>query len=29
MIMQDEIALKAMDIIEESIYETEKELGYI
>jgi len=28
MIMQDEIALKAMDIIEESIYETEKELGY-
>ncbi len=28
MIMQDEIALKAMDIIEESIYETEKEFGY-
>jgi len=28
MIMQDEIALKAMDIIEESIYETEDEFGY-
>jgi 4-aminobutyrate aminotransferase-like enzyme len=28
MIMQDELALKAMDIIEESIYEVEKEYGY-
>jgi 4-aminobutyrate aminotransferase/4-aminobutyrate aminotransferase/(S)-3-amino-2-methylpropionate transaminase len=28
MIMQDAIALKAMDIIEESIYETEREFGY-
>jgi 4-aminobutyrate aminotransferase-like enzyme len=28
MIMQEEVALKAMDIIEESIYEVEKEFGY-
>ena len=28
MIMQDEVALKAMDIIEESIYEVEQEYGY-
>ncbi|MCL6429323.1 MAG: aspartate aminotransferase family protein [Anaerolineae bacterium] len=28
LIMEDDLALKAMDIIEESIYETEKELGY-
>lgn len=28
LIMDDDLALKAMDIIEESIYETEKELGY-
>ena len=28
MIMQEEVALKAMDIVEESIYEVEKEFGY-
>jgi 4-aminobutyrate aminotransferase-like enzyme len=28
MIMQEEVALKAMDIIEESVYEVEKEFGY-
>ncbi len=28
LIMEDDLALKAMDIIEESIYEAEKELGY-
>jgi 4-aminobutyrate aminotransferase-like enzyme len=28
LIMEDDLALKAMDIIEESIYETQRELGY-
>ena len=28
MIMEDELALKGLAIIEESIYETERELGY-
>jgi hypothetical protein len=28
MIMEDDVAMKAMDIIEESIYETQCELGY-
>jgi 4-aminobutyrate aminotransferase/4-aminobutyrate aminotransferase/(S)-3-amino-2-methylpropionate transaminase len=28
MIMQEEVALKAMDIIEESIYEVEKDFAY-
>ena len=27
-IMDDDVALKAMEIIEESIYETQNELGY-
>jgi 4-aminobutyrate aminotransferase-like enzyme len=29
LIIEDELALKGLAIIEESIYETEKELGYI
>jgi 4-aminobutyrate aminotransferase-like enzyme len=29
MIMEDDVAMKAMDIIEESIYETQRELGYV
>lgn len=29
MIMEDELALKGLEIIEESIYETERELGYL
>jgi hypothetical protein len=28
MIMEDDVAMKAMDIIEESIAETARELGY-
>jgi 4-aminobutyrate aminotransferase-like enzyme len=28
LIMDDDVALKGMDIIEESIHETQKELGY-
>ncbi|MCX6030865.1 MAG: aspartate aminotransferase family protein [Chloroflexi bacterium] len=28
LIMEDDLAMKAMDIIEESIYETQRELGY-
>jgi 4-aminobutyrate aminotransferase-like enzyme len=28
LIMEDAVAMKAMDIIEESIFETQKELGY-
>jgi len=28
LIMEDDVAMKAMDIIEESIYETQRELGY-
>jgi hypothetical protein len=28
MIMEDELALKGLAIIEEAIYETERELGY-
>jgi hypothetical protein len=28
LIMEDDVAMKAMDIIEESIFETAKELGY-
>ena len=28
MIMEDDLALKGLEIIEESIYETQKELGY-
>jgi 4-aminobutyrate aminotransferase-like enzyme len=29
LIIEDDVALKAMDIIEESIWETERELGYV
>lgn len=29
LIIEDELALKGLDIIEESIYETERELGYV
>jgi 4-aminobutyrate aminotransferase-like enzyme len=29
LIMEDDLALKAMDLIEEAIYETEREFGYI
>jgi len=28
LIMDDDVAMKAMDIIEESIYEVQRELGY-
>ena len=28
MIMEDDVALKGLAIIEEAIYETERELGY-
>jgi hypothetical protein len=28
LIMEDDLALKALSIIEESIYETQRELGY-
>jgi 4-aminobutyrate aminotransferase-like enzyme len=28
LVMDDEVAMKGLDIIEESIYEAQKELGY-
>ena len=28
LIMEDDLALKGLDIIEEAIYETEREFGY-
>jgi hypothetical protein len=29
LIMDDDVAMKALDIIEESIFETQVELGYV